>query len=115
MTLTFELDLGGIKMHQHAKYPSQMSLRSNLIAWTHTHTHRVDFSIWITKVVGGHYEITSWTVLSRSETCEHNVNGNVPTVIQWKLLNTKLVERDCAESSVLKRFVANTTGDETAA
>jgi len=90
MALTFELDLGGIEMHQHAKYLGQMSFRSNVIAWTHT--HRVDFSIWITKVVGGNYEITSWTVLSCSETCEHNVNGNVPTVIQWKMLNTKLNE-----------------------
>jgi len=50
MTLTFELDVDGVKVNQRAKYIDQMSF--SLKVRTHGHTHRVDCSTWTTKVVG---------------------------------------------------------------
>jgi len=39
LTLTFELDLGSIKMNQHVKHLGQMSLSSKVIVRTHGQTH----------------------------------------------------------------------------
>jgi len=53
MTLTFKLDLDGVKMNQCAKYLSQKSLSSKVIVHRRIdgHTLRTNSSTWTTKVV----------------------------------------------------------------
>jgi len=71
MTLMFELDLDSVKMNQLAKYLTDTSLCSKVIARTHTHTHthtqthtHTNCSIWTTKVVDNNFlSVYSLTVL----------------------------------------------------
>jgi len=57
MTMTSELDLNRVKMNQHVKYLGQRSFRSKVII--RTHTHPIECSIRVTKVVGNNVLVGS--------------------------------------------------------
>jgi len=51
VTLTFKLDLDGVKLDQRAKYLGERSYSSRVIFWTQrqAHAHETSCSTWTTK------------------------------------------------------------------
>jgi len=68
MTLTYDLERGGVKLKQHTKYLTRKSFSSKVIARTHRHTHRTDCSTWTTKVVGDKQSPWLWLGTTNSQT-----------------------------------------------